>query len=222
MLLALFLQQAFVHSPTDAYEHLRVRSHPVYVSPDAKRHPETKDALALLEKDLKQIERWLPRDANKRIAKVPIWIEWENPENIGACFHPSRDWLKEHGFNTDKTQCVEVGNVKHYLEWTKIQPCMMLHELAHAYMNLVARDDNPIIVGAYQNAMASKLYEDVLYYNGKRRKAYATNNEKEYFAEITEAYFGKNDFYPFVRTELKELDPQGYSAVEKVWKQGAP
>ncbi len=29
----------------------------------------------------------------------------------------------------------------------------------------------------------------------------------EYFAEGTEAYFYRNDFYPFVRAELKDHDP---------------
>jgi len=33
-------------------------------------------------------------------------------------------------------------------------------------------------------------------------------NAKEYFAESTEAWFGVNDFYPFVRAELKQFDPE--------------
>jgi hypothetical protein len=220
MLLALFLQQAFTHSPTPDYERLVVRGHPVYVSPAAKGHPETKEALAHLEADLKDIEKWVPRDARRRIESVPFWIEWENPENVGACFHPSRKWLKEHGYNTDKTQCVEIGNVKNYLAWTKIQPCMVLHELSHAYMNLVIGDDNPSVLAAYKSAMDAKVYESVAYHNGKQRKAYAATNAKEYFAELSEAYFGKNDFYPFNRQELKTADPKGYAAVEQAWTKG--
>ena len=38
-----------------------------------------------------------------------------------------------------------------------------------------------------------------------------------YFAELSEAYFGTNDFYPFVRAELKEHDPRGYALMEKAW-----
>ena len=40
---------------------------------------------------------------------------------------------------------------------------------------------------------------------------------QEYFAESTEAFFGTNDFYPFVRPELKEFDPQMYEVVKKAW-----
>jgi hypothetical protein len=39
----------------------------------------------------------------------------------------------------------------------------------------------------------------------------------EYFAELSEAYFWVNDFYPFVRAELREHDPAGYAAVEAAW-----
>ena len=45
-------------------------------------------------------------------------------------------------------------------------------------------------------------------------------NDQEYFAELTEAYFGTNDFYPFVRAELKQHDPKMYQVLEKVWGAG--
>jgi len=39
----------------------------------------------------------------------------------------------------------------------------------------------------------------------------------EYFAEASESYFGVNDFYPFVRAELKEFDPAAYFLMEEIW-----
>ena len=39
----------------------------------------------------------------------------------------------------------------------------------------------------------------------------------EYFAEATEANFGANDFYPFVRAELREHDPEAYALTESIW-----
>jgi hypothetical protein len=44
------------------------------------------------------------------------------------------------------------------------------------------------------------------------------NNEQEYFAETTEAFFGTNDFYPFVRAELKAHDPDMYAVLCEVWE----
>jgi hypothetical protein len=43
------------------------------------------------------------------------------------------------------------------------------------------------------------------------------NNIEEYFAESTEAFFGTNDFYPFVRAELKEFDPRMEAVLRKAW-----
>ncbi len=35
--------------------------------------------------------------------------------------------------------------------------------------------------------------------------------------EGTEAYFYRNDFYPFVRAELKEHDPVLHDLLEEIW-----
>ena len=59
----------------------------------------------------------------------------------------------------------------------------------------------------------------VAHVHGGKRKAYAATNYKEYFAELTEAYFGKNDFFPFNRVDLKKYDPTGYQLMQDVWGQ---
>src|SRR5437016_3067655 len=77
---------------------------------------------------------------------------------------------------------------------------------------------NATIRQAYEAAVASHRYESVDYVRGgKKLRAYALDNAAEYFAELSEAYFGKNDFYPFVRSELKEFDPVGFQMIEKLW-----
>jgi len=49
-------------------------------------------------------------------------------------------------------------------------------------------------------------------------KHYGLTNHKEYFAEATEAFFYRNDFYPFVRAELKEHDATMHDVLVKVWE----
>ncbi len=39
----------------------------------------------------------------------------------------------------------------------------------------------------------------------------------EYFAETTEAYFSRNDFFPFTRQELLRHDPEMHDLLEKLW-----
>jgi len=40
----------------------------------------------------------------------------------------------------------------------------------------------------------------------------------EYFAETTEAFFSRNDFFPFTREELHQHDPEMETLLERVWK----
>jgi dipeptidyl-peptidase-4 len=100
--------------------------------------------------------------------------------------------------------------------WAK-HPYVVLHELAHGFHDQFLDFDHPEIVAAFDSAQEQKLYENVLLYTGKKVRHYALTNHKEYFAESTEAYFGVNDFYPFVRAELKEHDPKMHALLEKIW-----
>ena len=130
-------------------------------------------------------------------------------------YHPSPEWLTEHGMNPDKGRCVEIANARNFLTWTKQQPWMVLHRTAHAYHHQFLPDgyDNDAVATAYRNAMNAKRYDSVLHYDGKEVKAYATTNPMEFFAEASEAFFGTNDFYPFVHAELKRHDPEADAAV---------
>jgi hypothetical protein len=160
----------------------------------------------------------VPRPALDRLREVPLWVEAGNPKVQCMCYHPSRGWLEAHGFNPEKAGAVEIGNPVTFLDWTHHQRAMVLHELAHAYHHQVLGYDNPDIKAAYEHAKAGGTYESVLYYDGRKRRAYAMNNDQEYFAELTEAYFSTNDFYPFVRPEVKEHDPQMFETLKKLWE----
>jgi len=66
-------------------------------------------------------------------------------------------------------------------------------------------------------AVKEKRFDSVLHWDGKSTKHYAATNQMEFFAESSEAYFGQNDFYPFVRAELKVSDPETFSLMEAIW-----
>ena len=46
---------------------------------------------------------------------------------------------------------------------------------------------------------------------------YALTNPQEYFAESTEAYFSRNDFFPYDRAELEKHDPETAALIGKLW-----
>ena len=160
----------------------------------------------------------MPAGPLAELRKVRFWFEWSNRPGGAAEFHPSEAWLRENGYNPEKAGNVEIADARNFLDWSRAdQPLAAFHELAHAYHFRVLGAEDAGVREAYKNAMDKGLYESVKYVRGGRRKAYATENEKEYFAEISEAYFGRNDFYPFQRAELKAHDPVGFRLMERVW-----
>jgi hypothetical protein len=216
VLTLLLAQAAFRHAATSEFAPRTVAGFTVMVSPAAQADPERlRPVLALLDEKLTEIGRLVPSSAYRQLRKVRFWIEHDNPETPGMTFHPGADWLREHGYNVDKAGGVEVGNLEHFLSWRSIQPYMELHELAHAWeFRFMDRRNLRLLERTFAHAKQSGKYNWVLYANGKRRRAYALSNQHEYFAELTEAYFGKNDFFPFNREQLKAHDPEGYELVE--------
>ena len=175
------------------------------------------DVLKLLKHQLYQITRVVPDKPLKKLRRVPIWVEYKAPRHPCMCYHPSRQWLSEHDFNPEKERSVEIANAENFLKWTIDQPWMVMHELAHSYHRCVLGYDNTEVRKAYQKAVEGKRYESVLHISGRSRRSYALNNDQEYFAESTEAFFGTNDFYPFVRSELQQHDPHMYRLLKKLW-----
>jgi hypothetical protein len=98
---------------------------------------------------------------------------------------------------------------------------MVLHELSHSFQHTHQDKLQPIIEAAYEAAKASGKYESVPLYthDGQKTRHYAMNTCWEYWAECSEAYWGKNDYFPFVRSELKEFDIEAFKMCETGWFQ---
>jgi hypothetical protein len=171
----------------------------------------------LLGNHLYQITRAVPAEPLEKLRAIPIWVELAHPKHPCMCYHPDAGWLKANGMNPEKAGGVELANCKNFLIWTQQQPWMVFHELAHGYHHQVLTFEHAGIKACYDAAKEAKIYESVLKIDGRKMRHYALTNAKEYFAEMSEAYFGTNDFFPFVRAELKEYDPRMYDMLEDVW-----
>ncbi|MGB1259771.1 MAG: sulfatase-like hydrolase/transferase [Akkermansiaceae bacterium] len=198
------------------YQTINIRGWTVHVEKSLHGHPLHPTAIKLLDAKLGKITKLINPEILPDLKAVPIWLNKDIRR--GACYHPNPAWLKNNQRMPEKVRSIELQNVHNFIHWSKPQPMMILHELAHAYHHRVHKFSDPTITAAFNNIVASKKYEKVKHVDGKTKRHYALSNEKEYFSECTEAYFGKNDFFPFNRAELKAYDPQGYAMVEKVWK----
>lgn len=187
-------------------------------------HAEVGDrSLAMLRNHLERINILVPEPALGRLQRVGIWIEVDHPltDIEPGPYHVSEDWLTANGWDRRMVRCVHITRAASLLERHHMlqHPMVILHELSHAYHDQFMDDgfQNQAVISAFENAMEHELYDAVLDYTGRTVKAYATTNQMEYFAETTEAYFYRNDFYPFLNAELKRHDPMGYELMRQVW-----
>ena len=185
----------------------------------------TATALELLDKQLVEITKVVPKAAVAKLQKVPLYF---NPEYPGvrpsAEYHPGADWLRKNGRDPAMARAVEFTNVRTFQAEVNRMPWFVLHELAHGYHDreLPKGFGNPEIAAAYTRAKDSGKYDKVERHFGNGRpntfeKAYAMTTPMEYFAEATEAYFGRNDYFPFTRDELKKHDPDMHELLGKLW-----
>jgi hypothetical protein len=182
------------------------------------------ETLVLLKNQLYQITRMLPKPAVGKLRTIAIWVELAEPHHPCMCYHPDPGWLREHDMNPEKARSVELANARNFLTWTKQQPWMVFHELAHGYHHQFVPEgyENEKLADALRQAKEERLYDDVLHINGRTQKHYALTNQMEYFAEQSEACFGTNDFFPFVRSELQKHDPRMFALLAELWEGESP
>ena len=185
---------------------------------------DTTRAIELLQKQLEVIIRVVPASAVAELQKVPLWISPEYPKiPPRAEYHPDAGWLRDNGRDPVMAKGVEFTNVRVFEAETRRMPNFALHELAHAYHDRVLADGfgNAAIKAAYEKAKTGGKYDRVERQDseGNRRmdRAYAMTDPQEYFAESTEAFFTRNDFFPYTREELQKHDPEMFALLGKLW-----
>lgn len=211
---------AAAYEPTDSYESRTMEGWSVRTSARLLAEGElAQRTLELLRVKLSDANRAIPQGAVDALRQeTVIWVERDGERFPGMCYHPSRQWLRENGFNPDKAGGIEIGNARNFLSWSREQPSMVIHELAHAWFDRLADAQQGAVRDAFERARDTGLYERVLRASGNTERAYAMNNVQEYFAELSEALLGTNDFFPFVRAELRRHDPRGYDAIAAAWE----
>lgn len=180
-------------------------------------------ALKMLSVQLEEIVKKVPSSAVARLREVPLYFSPEYPHTPPrAEYHPGAEWLSSNGRDPAMAKGVEFTNTRIFEAETRRMPNFALHELAHAYHDRVLGFEEPRIKECYEKALASGKYDNVGRKDSEGRishkRAYAMTNHKEYFAECTEAYFSKNDFFPYTRQELRQHDPEMEHLLEQLWQ----
>jgi hypothetical protein len=200
-----------------------LRGFTLYVSDEVykedKKSTLDRKPLEALERELIVVESMLPADKLKKLKAVPIWVEWNIRRALGngrvggaiAVFYGGHQAALLDPDSPLKSNSVTILSLeslaREHQPKTDSGRCVTLHELAHAFHFLVV-GDNPLVKTTFVQAKERQLYDPGLY---------AATNEREYFAELTCAYFDRLDYEPRNRAELMKHDPKGYDLMVKLW-----
>ncbi len=176
-------------------------------------------ALRFLEAKLIDVKAVVSADRVRKLQAVPIVLDLTHGGLRSMQYHPSAEWLTANGYAPDLAKCVHLPRAADVATRRNVreQPWVVLHELAHAYHDRVLGFDDPRVRAAYEGYKRGGRGDRTLAHDGARARHYALTDHKEFFAEMTESYFGANDFFPFNRAELRESEPDVHELMAHVW-----
>ena len=108
-------------------------------------------ALKALANHLQRITYIVPKERLKELRQLPIWLEFKNPKLKNMQYHPSKGWLAANGQDVRLEKHVHIPVASALTDprmWAK-HPCVVLHELAHAYHDQVLGFRHKKIIEAY-------------------------------------------------------------------------
>ncbi len=176
-------------------------------------------ALKLLNARLVAITIVVPEPALAKLRAVTIELDLNYGELHNMQYHPNAGWLTSHGYSEALAKCVHIPEAEQFLSpfENHRMPWAVLHELSHAYHDQLLGFDEPRVTASWKKFCDSGKYKSVLTSPGHMREHYGLTDQKEFFAEMTESYFGSNDFYPFVAGELKQAEPDIFALMREIW-----
>lgn len=183
----------------------RVRADSLLVAREAHLWGETS---RMLRCQLYQIARNLPLRAVEALRQIEI--------RIGL--FAEREPIDSGRATDSETLAVEIGAARVFLDAAREHPWSLFRALALSYCRTrLSWPDRAALGAAHAAAAASGKYDRALGANGQYRRHPALAGPAEYFADASTALFGTSDYHPFVRPQLREIDPEGYALVARLW-----
>jgi hypothetical protein len=199
-----------------------------------------------LDVDLRQCLNILPKSIHNLVRKTNIWVNTtyyygphSNPHHVNySTAHHHEAWLLSKLDRPEKAPGIEIYNCFEYrkMRWHWNGCGLLLHELCHVIHNVCLGLDNPVVEDAYKIARKSGKYDTTLRRDwagsveGDADMAYAMVDPKEFFAELSVAYWSqgyeqvvakdstsmRDSSPPFTAPEvISRLDPTAYPIADK-------
>jgi hypothetical protein len=215
--------------PTSSYEYHLINGVEILLAPEIKKDKElTQKILDRLSVQTESVGKLLPIQKLKTLMPIRIWVELNARELGYAEYHAYEEWIKVNRYNPHKYKCIEISNVINYLNWSSEDPLIssvLIHEIAHVYYHRLSIEAKAKVQQVYNQAKNNGLYQNSVrlgtHKSGKSfplMQAWALQDEWEYFSELTESLFAKNDYFPHTSKQLAEYDPSGYQLIRSLWE----
>lgn len=181
-------------------------------------------AVARLSASLAKVFTLLPPHSHGYLQDVDFYImlgprSSHGGEKSGARYYAKdANDLLQYG-DTRWRHAVVIYSVENFLALSDLWvDKVVVHELAHAWHYHDWPSNYPILNKAWLGARQKGLYLAQRDIHGRVLKpAYASTNEREYFAELSAMYFVEGDYHPFNGAGLLNYDRDGFRMVEEVW-----
>ncbi|MFC4425104.1 anthrax toxin lethal factor-related metalloendopeptidase [Deinococcus navajonensis] len=227
-LIVLYRGNAMADRTPPGFTRVQVAGLTTLISPDLQADPALRERVMWrLEEQLTAAMKVLPAAGREALRDVRIWVD-PAPEADDDPSGPSGSLAL--GLYIGQTEQVDPESglrqaqagdivIPHPLGLIRAhgQINVLLHELAHAYDDRHLKFEDPGVSKAFNAAKKSGQYHLTDVPAGFEHDSYAMRNEREYFAVLTEAYFGTREQQPRNRAQLRTFDPQGYTAIEHAW-----
>lgn len=199
-----------------------------------------------LDLDVNQCLVVLPKSTHNLVRQTNIWVNTTyyygpstNPKNVNhSTAHHHKAWLLSVRDRPEKAPGIEIYNCFDYrkMRWHWNGSGLLLHELCHIIHQFCLGLDNPLVEDAYEQAKRSGRYDTSLRRDwagsndGDTDMAYAMVNPKEFFAELSVAYWSQGYEHlaakdassmmesspPFTDPDvIARLDPNKYPIADK-------
>lgn len=175
------------------------------------------DALAQLESDLGALMEAWPAVLTEAFRRDTVWVE----AGSGAVEYRPADGEGR------RAACLVVGDVEAYCAAVRLnQPQLLWNRMAQLYyechMPEPLRQDIALAHALGRTELYGRVYASDGVKLVRSQVPDAGRSACLYFAELTEAYWGENDFYPFDHEELERYDPRGFEALRAVYGERPP
>ncbi len=174
------------------------------------------DALGQLKSDLGELMEAWPAALTGAFRQDTVWVE---AGNEAVAYRPA-------GEDAQRAACLVVGDVEAYCAAVRRnQPRLLWNRMAQLYYDCHLPDSLRQDIALAHALGRTELYSRVYASDGRKlvrdQVPDAGRSARLYFGELTEAYWGENDFYPFDCEELERYDPRGFEALRAVYGERA-